>query len=197
MIEQKSLEHQIIQARILYYDFFAHFFLYELLEKHQTLLIKQTKLLMQYPLKESDIDAFETILQVLQEDFPALMQEYTKLFLLSFEGDVSLYLSSYQEECIGGKSLVSIRQDLKECSLMLNLELCKEYEDHLALLCLFNKYLLRENQGKKANAIYAHYIHPMKDALIASLFKTQGIYACVARVFESFCMLEDSICNPI
>ncbi|MCE3036446.1 molecular chaperone TorD family protein [Helicobacter sp. faydin-H20] len=203
MIEQKSLDNQIIKSRILYYDFLANLFLYELLEQKQEVLVKQVELLGQYPLDEINENDFKNMHAKLMSDFGLIVAQYTKIFSLPFSLDgkscVSLYLSHYKEGCNGGESLVQVKRSLKENSFYLNKNFSKENEDHLGILCLFMKQLLQDDKIIEANKVYQEYIFPMKELIISGMrqFEECDFYLNVANIFEVFCILEDSICGLI
>lgn len=203
MIEQKSLDNQITKSRILYYDFFANLFLYELLEQKQEVLLKQVELLGQYPLDDSNIGDFDCMKTMLESDFEQVIAQYTKVFSLPFSLDgkksVSLYLSYHKEGCNGGESLVYVKQLLKENSFYLNKNFSKENEDHLGVLCLFMKQLLQNNKIEEANKVYKDCIFAIKDSIIEDIKKFDNckFYFSVASIFEVFCILEDNVCGLI
>lgn len=208
MIEQRSIDTQITSARILYYDFFANLFLYELLVQNHEVLAKQAGFLAQYPLNEGDEEIFARIGEQLAsalkdglENSP-IVDEYTRLFMFAFgEGQkmVSLYLSHYKEGCMGGKSLVWVKDMLKESGFFLNKDFSKENEDQLGVLCLFMKHLLQKGEVQKANAVYKDAIAEIKEHVISELesHKAGVFYRQVGEILRSFCLLEDSLCGLI
>ncbi|RDU71612.1 hypothetical protein CQA57_07560 [Helicobacter anseris] len=197
MIEQKSLDIQITNARVLYYDFFANLFLYELLEKNQEILKQQVQILEQYPLSEKSQEYFKVLQQYLEEKPQEIIQEYTQTFILSFDKkyqNIPLYLSHYQNGCMGGESLVYVRELLKESSFYVNREFTKENEDHLGILCLFMKHLLQSGDIKKANTLYKDCIMPIREGIFKILKQENaGFYTRVFGIFDDFCVLEDSL----
>lgn len=187
---------QITPSRILYYEFFANIFLYELLTKHQTLIQEQLTLLAKEPLV--DVSFYEQCLQEIKDDFSKIQQEYTLLFSTPFSRQkLSLYLSHYTEKCISGKSLVAIREKLKEKKLLLNRDFCKENEDHLAILSLFIANLLKEGDLDFAKEVSTSFFLPIAEGLIAQakeLFE-EKFYFKVIKILEGFVVVEKLVCN--
>lgn len=201
MIEQKNLDSKIASARILYYDFFANLFLYELLQKNEENIKQQVQLLKQYPLGEKSQVAFDFLEEGLQKGIDFILQEYTKSFILSFDkknSTISLYLSHYENGCVGGESLVYVRGLLKNNGFYLDKNFTKENEDQLGILCLFTKHLLKENKTKEANIVYETCILPIKNGIFKSLEQEHidSFYHRVFDIFEEFCILEESLVTP-
>ena len=191
-IQSLNPQETVRSARVIYYDFFASLFLFELLEKHQTLLKEQSKFLMQFSLRDEDTQAFETIIALLDDPSYHIQAEYTRLFSMP-NSPISVYLSHHIDGCNGGESLVMVRQKLKELSLILNRSQIKENEDHFGILCLLMKILLQEKQDQQANEIYLKAISPMQKKIIQSLQKCNcTFYQSVGQVLEGFLMLEES-----
>ena len=208
MIEQRSIDTQITSARILYYDFFANLFLYELLMRNQEVLVRQAGFLAQYPLNESDKEAFGRMGEYLERALKSetesnpIIDEYTRLFLFNLGEEqkiISLYLSHYKEGCMGGKSLVWVKEMLKESGFLLNRDFSKENEDHLGVLCLFMKHLLQKEEIQKVNTVYKSAIAEIKESVIAQLESHQegAFYREASKILRSFCLLEDSLCGLI
>ncbi|WP_104698036.1 MULTISPECIES: molecular chaperone TorD family protein [unclassified Helicobacter] len=201
MIEQKSLGTRIIGARVVYYDFFANLFLYELLQKNQENLKQQVGILKQYPLGEKSQIAFDFLEKKLQENTDIILQEYTKSFILSFDKKhhtIPLYLSHYKDGCMGGESLVYVRELLKDGGFYLDKNFTKENEDQLGILCLFAKYLLQQNNEKKAGVVYETCILPIRYGISKSLMQKieSDFYLRAFDIFEEFCILEESLVTP-
>lgn len=190
---------QINQARILYYDCFASLLVYELLLRHQEVLKSQINLLAQYPLQDEDVQTFEQLQTALNGDYEKIVSECVNVFSLPFALDgnkpIEPYLSHYQEGCIGGRSLVQVRDLLKDSSFCINKEITKENEDHFGLLCLFMKHLLQQEEYQKSEEVYYTCIAPMKNQFIGELKTLKGreFYCGVGKLLESFLILEDGI----
>lgn len=73
------------QARALYYDFFAGFFLYELLDSRFDLFIAQIDILATSPLNESDLPYFRALKDaLLSTNADAIKREYSQIFNIPF-----------------------------------------------------------------------------------------------------------------
>ncbi|MDD7567027.1 MAG: hypothetical protein PUJ79_01270, partial [Helicobacter sp.] len=72
-------------ARSLYYDFFAGFFLFELLAKRKELILRQISILSQNPIGIEDSTHFAMLQAHLQStSIDSVMREYTQTFNLPF-----------------------------------------------------------------------------------------------------------------
>lgn len=73
------------QARALYYDFFAGFFLYELVATRKDLFLQQIDILSTSPINESDGEYFAMLrAYVAKADSSDVLREYTHTFNLPF-----------------------------------------------------------------------------------------------------------------
>lgn len=73
------------QARALYYDFFAGFFLYELLDSRFEIFIAQIDILATSPLNECDLSYFRALKDaLLSTDIDAIKREYSQIFNIPF-----------------------------------------------------------------------------------------------------------------
>ncbi len=77
-------------ARALYYDFFAGFFLYELLDSRFDLFIKQIEILALAPLNDADLAHFSALKRYLSSaNLQSIKREYTQGFNLPFCANAS------------------------------------------------------------------------------------------------------------
>lgn len=185
---------QITPSRILYFEFFSNIFLYELLLKNQDTLQNQLTLLSQEPLVDKEY--YQKSLKEIEENFPKILQEYTLLFSTPFSRQkLSLYLSSFIENCISGESLVRVREKLKERKLLLDREFCKENEDHLGVICLFMIHLLKEEDLNEAKEISSSFFLPIAEGLIeqAKKMNEEKFYFNVIKILEGFVSVEKII----
>lgn len=185
---------QITPSRILYFEFFSNIFLYELLLKNQDTLQNQLTLLSQEPLVDKEY--YQKSLKEIEENFPKILQEYTLLFSTPFSRQkLSLYLSSFIENCISGESLVRVREKLKEKKLLLDREFCKENEDHLGVICLFMIHLLKERDLNEAKEISSSFFLPIAEGLIeqAKKMNEEKFYFNVIKILEGFVSVEKII----
>lgn len=185
---------QITPSRILYFEFFSNIFLYELLLKNQDTLQNQLTLLSQEPLVDKEY--YQKSLKEIEENFPKILQEYTLLFSTPFSRQkLSLYLSSFIENCISGESLVRVREKLKERKLLLDREFCKENEDHLGVICLFMIHLLKEGDLNEAKEISSSFFLPIAEGLIeqAKKMNEEKFYFNVIKILEGFVSVEKII----
>lgn len=185
---------QITPSRILYFDFFSNIFLYELLLKNQQTLQKQLDLISQEPLVKSEF--YTQCMQKIKNNFAEIQKEYTLLFSTPFSKQkLSLYLSHYTENCFSGKSLVHIREKLKENKLLLNRDFCKENEDHIGVICLFISHLLQEGNLAYAKEISHTFFIPIAEGLIRDgkeLYK-ENFYFNAIKILEGFVLIENSL----
>lgn len=185
---------QITPSRILYFEFFSNIFLYELLLKNQDTLQNQLTLLSQEPLVDKEY--YQKSLKEIEENFPKILQEYTLLFSTPFSRQkLSLYLSSFIENCISGESLVRVREKLKEKKLLLDREFCKENEDHLGVICLFMIHLLKEGDLNEAKEISSSFFLPIAEGLMeqAKKMNEEKFYFNVIKILEGFVSVEKII----
>lgn len=185
---------QITPSRILYFEFFSNIFLYELLLKNQDTLQNQLTLLSQEPLVDKEY--YQKSLKEIEENFPKILQEYTLLFSTPFSRQkLSLYLSSFIENCISGESLMRVREKLKEKKLLLDREFCKENEDHLGVICLFMIHLLKEGDLNEAKEISSSFFLPIAEGLIeqAKKMNEEKFYFNVIKILEGFVSVEKII----
>lgn len=180
-------------ARILYYDFFANAFLYELLLQNQNLLEKQIEFLAQEPL--CDLETYQILQTNIQQHFQEIIQEYTSLFTLPFANPIYPYLSHYQEGQIGGESLVYIKTLLKESGFFLDRSFTKENEDHFGILCLFMKFLLLEEDDQKAQIVFQSCIAPFGKSMPEEIFShpQSKTYRTIANILREFISFEENI----
>ncbi len=73
------------QARALYYDFFAGFFLFELLDTRKDLFAKQIDILATSPIDSADLATFSALKRyILQTDLDSIKREYSQTFDIPF-----------------------------------------------------------------------------------------------------------------
>ena len=83
---QNNQNEAIERARILYYDFFAGLFLYDLLINRKDLLLEQVKILKTQPLNDGDLVFFEALENEIQTNgIKNILFEYTRFFMLPFD----------------------------------------------------------------------------------------------------------------
>ncbi len=192
-IQTNAIDSTFRSARIVYYDFLASFLLYELLEKHLKIAKKQMDFLAGFALRDGDEVAFEMMKkEIEQKDIEDILNEYTRLFSMP-NSPVSLYLSSWLEECNGGESLVMVRNMLKDQALILSRAISCENEDHLGILCLFMKQLLEQAKEEEAREVFNKTIAKIWEKIVFGLRAEKGFYSYFGIVMESFFSLETSL----
>ena len=157
----------LYQARALYYDFFAGFFLYELVGARKDLFLEQIDILATSPINESDGEYFAMLrAYIAKSDSKEILREYTQTFNLPFSAQnlptqerskqggkkskkpkipnpqIFLYLSHYLEGCLNGESLLRVRTLVKKTHFRLNTQEFKESEEHFGFLLLLMRHLL-------------------------------------------------------
>lgn len=207
----------VTNARALYYDFFAGFFLYELLETRTGLLLEQIKLMKENPLSEDDSVHFELLESELTcNGVTGIRQEYTRTFILPFVSpenldskksggkvqipntQVMLYLSHYREGCINGESLVKARRLVKQTSFRLNAQECKESEEHLGFLLLLMRHLLLsqdEDDKRLCKEVALELVVPLGGFVAKALIDREDLsfYSSVGHLLDGFLRLENNL----
>lgn len=203
------------QARALYYDFFAGFFLYELLESRFHLFAKQIEVLATSPLNEEDLPYFKALKDViLNANVSEIKREYSQIFNIPFASNkadstldddskdsaknvhIFLYLSHYLEGCINGKSLLEAREFVKKSSFRLNKDSFKESEEHFGFLLLFMRHLLQDSADNTIE-IFNALLYPMASKIAESLAECKHLryYHLVGVLLKSFIRIEEQICG--
>ncbi|MCI6218126.1 MAG: molecular chaperone TorD family protein [Helicobacter sp.] len=205
-------------ARSLYYDFFAGFFLFELLVKRKDLILRQISILSQHPIGIEDSARFAMLQSYLQDTtMDSVIREYTQTFNLPFatknlpkftggkkgmhanipNPQVFLYLSHYKDGCLNGESLIEVKKFIKQTHFRLNAKEFKESEDHLGFLLLLMRHLLQDSSKYAKNSqtlsreIFHQCILPMGVDIAKALQDRElACYGLVGALFESFLHLE-------
>lgn len=197
----------LYQARALYYDFFAGFFLYELVGARKDLFLEQIDILSTSPINESDGEYFAMLrAYIAKSDSKEILREYTQTFNLPFSAQnlptqerskqggkkskkpkipnpqIFLYLSHYLEGCLNGESLLRVRTLVKKTHFRLNTQEFKESEEHFGFLLLLMRHLLQDLDKLAEN-----------EQLIRELF-TQAIAPMGLAIAEALAKREDLVC---
>lgn len=199
-----NIGEEILQARILYYDFFTGLFLFELLKKREEVLKKQIAILKDFAFSDENLEDFNTLQNELQNNgISALIQEFTALFSLPFVPDdpksksqspVYLYLSYYLEGCIGGRSLSMTKDILKASNFYLDTKNLKESEENLGFLLLSMEHFL-QNKNDQASELFTKCINPMIEPVTQAISKRKDcrLYGHINHIFIEFLNLEKRI----
>ena len=203
----------IEKARILYYDFFAGLFLYDLLINRKDLILEQIKILKTQPLNDDDLAFFEGLENEIKTNgIKNILFEYTHFFMLPFDtnapkvikkrdknekkqksaSQIILYLSYYLDGTIAGSGLIRAKEKIRKSKVRLNEKEFSENEEHLGFLFVFSKYLLQNGENSLQNEIFKDCIMPMQDKIIKSI-KNQypdSMYYNIASLMESFLNFE-------
>ena len=112
MLEKLSKEElmNLNNARILYYDFFNGFFVFELLDDRVEIFQKQLAILKNAPLSE-EVEADFLLLEneISCNGIVNIKDEFSRLFALPFgDKQVGSQLSHFYENCEGGNSLLQV-----------------------------------------------------------------------------------------
>lgn len=203
-------------ARALYYDFFAGFFLYELVATRKDLFLQQIDILSTSPINESDGEYFAMLrAYVAKADSSDVLREYTHTFNLPFSAHISpeqaaakgdtpqkgkkskkpkipnpqifLYLSHYLEGCLNGESLLKVRTLVKKTHFRINARDFKESEEHFGFLLLLMRHLLQDSQNLRDDE-YKEYTH------LASEIFTQAIAPMGLPIANALAHREDLVC---
>ncbi len=193
-IERENLQ----KARILYYDFFYGLLVFEMLDSRGEVALKQLNLMLEAPLNVESQIAMESLKSELENNGIAnLKAEFSSLFSLPFgKKQVGMHLSHYYENCIGGESLLTMRQLVKKSAVRVNTSEFREGEEHLGFICGFMRYLLESGEEALAKEVFNF----SKDAfygLIAEIKEREDskCYRALAEIMESFLKVEEDICS--
>ncbi len=195
---QNNQDEILNNARILYYDFFAGLFLYDLLINRKELLLEQIKILKTQPLNDDDLTFFEIIENEIQANgIKNIVFEYTRFFMLPFDvnadistylnkkkernwhdedynkdeasSQISLYLSYYIDRTIAGGGLIKAKEKIRKSKVRLNEKEFKENEEHIGFLFIFSKYLLQNKENALQSEVFNDCIMYMKNQIINSI----------------------------
>ncbi|PAF54399.1 hypothetical protein BKH42_00325 [Helicobacter sp. 13S00482-2] len=203
MIEhKKNIGEEIIQARVLYYDFFAGLFLFELLKNRSDVLKKQINILKNFAFSDINVEDFDILEKELHKNgIGAFKEEFTVLFSLPFTPNnipsgspIYLYLSYYLEGCIGGKSLSMTKDIFKSSNFYLDYEHIKETEENFGVLLLTMEYFL-QNQNMKSKELFNQCINPMITPITEGISKRKDclLYGHINNILIEFLELEKKI----
>lgn len=191
-LSQEAKE-QLKNARLLYYDFFNGILVFETLEERAEILKSQIAILKNALLKE---DLEENILELENElntnGVKNLFEEYSRIFSLPFGGkQVGMHLSHFYENCVGGESLLKIREMVKKSDVRVDTKLFKETEEHIGFLFGFMRYLIQKGDEELAKEVFLF----CKDAFLKFCEeikdrKDAKFYLDVALLLESFMNFE-------
>lgn len=214
---QNNQNEAIERARILYYDFFAGLFLYDLLINRKDLLLEQVKILKTQPLNDGDLVFFEALENEIQTNgIKNILFEYTRFFMLPFDvnenvsinrlakkrdknekkeksaSQIILYLSYYLDGTIAGSGLSIAKEKVRKSKVRLNEKEFKENEEHIGFLFVFSKYLLQNNENSLQNEVFKDCIIPMKDKIIENINNQylDSMYYNIANLMKSFLDFE-------
>lgn len=217
MIKRKSnIEvDNTLNARVLYYDFFAGLFLYDLLIDRKCLLENQINILKTYPLSDENSLDFDILYKELRENgIKNFVFEYTYLFMLPFisridskaslnkksnvtnnkigQKSIVLYLSYYIDGTIAGSGLTLAKQLVKKSKIRINDTNFKENEEHIGFLLLLMKHLLQNNNTSLSAEVFKECIKPMQYRIKEDLLSigNEYLYFHIARLFDSFMSVE-------
>lgn len=198
MLDRLSKEEQmsIKNARILYYDFFYGFFVFEALGERAEVAKKQLDILKQSPLNEA-IEADFLLLEneINQNGMENIKEEFSRLFALPFGGkQVGMHLSHYYESCVGGDSLLKMRGIVKKSDIRVNSKDFKETEEHLGFLFGFMRYLIEKDDEALAKEVFL-YANQAFFQLVKEINEREDskYYLALARILESFLKFEQEI----
>ena len=198
MLNKLSKEEQISikNARILYYDFFYGFFVFEVLGDRAKVAKKQINILKQSSLNEV-VEADFLLLEneINQNGMENIKEEFSRLFALPFGGkQVGMHLSHYYEDCVGGDSLLKMRGIVKKSDIRVNSKEFKETEEHLGFLFGFMRYLVENDDETLAKEVFL-YVNQAFFQLVKEINEREDskYYLALARILESFLKFEEEI----
>lgn len=184
-------------ARVLFYDFLAGVFLYDLLLGREELLKRQVALLQASPLDEAMEIAIKGLGGILErEGIETLRNEYTELFVLPFSHKrIHLLLSHYNEGCVGGQALLDIRQRLRDFPIRMNSDLCKESEEHFGFLMVLMRFLIEHREEIPEGSerrVFEEFIAPYGEKIAQELIHhpVAQAYPKIGQILRGFLEFE-------
>ena len=187
------------QARALYYDFFAGFFLFELLDSRFNLFQKQIDILASSPLDNADLAHFVALKSYIAKANPSdLKREYSQTFDIPFGAKGDKRDESKKHDS----------QDLRESSANLD-----KYDNESAISdesaeCerlhkLFMRYLLQDSAQDSReskinpNDFFNECLRPMASIIATLLTKRDDLpcYYHIGVILAHFIALEEEICS--
>lgn len=189
----ESEQTNLIHARMLYYDFFNGFLVFEMLDERAELAQKQIEILLNEPLNDTAKNAMLLLQNELKTHGMAnFKDEFSRLFALPFGAkQVGIHLSHFYHHCIGGVSLLQMRQLVKQSDVRVQSESFKETEEHLGFICGFMRHLLEVGNAQLAKDVFAL----SKDAFLGFIAEIEAredakLYVAIAQILQSFIQFE-------
>ncbi|MDE7317824.1 MAG: molecular chaperone TorD family protein [Helicobacter sp.] len=189
----ESEQTNLIHARMLYYDFFNGFLVFEMLDERAELAQKQIEILLNEPLNDTAKNAMLLLQNELKTHGMAnFKDEFSRLFALPFGAkQVGIHLSHFYHHCIGGESLLRMRQLVKQSDVRVQSENFKETEEHLGFICGFMRHLLEIGNAQLAKDVFAL----SKDAFLGFIAEIEAredakLYVAIAQILQSFIQFE-------
>lgn len=189
----ESEQTNLIHARMLYYDFFNGFLVFEMLDERAELAQKQIEILLNEPLNDTAKNAMLLLQNELKTHGMAnFKDEFSRLFALPFGAkQVGIHLSHFYHHCIGGESLLQMRQLVKQSDIRVQSESFKETEEHLGFICGFMRHLLEIGNAQLAKDVFAL----SKDAFLGFIAEIEAredakLYVAIAQILQSFIQFE-------
>lgn len=188
--ERANLTH----ARMLYYDFFNGFFVFEMLDERAEIAQKQLEILINEPLNDEAKNGMLVLQNELKTHGMAnIKDEFSRLFALPFGAkQVGIHLSHFYHHCIGAESLLKARQLVKQSDVRVDSANFKETEEHLGFLCGFMRHLLEVGNVELAKDVFAL----AKDAFLGLIAEINAredatFYVALAQILQSFIQFEE------
>lgn len=188
--ERANLTH----ARMLYYDFFNGFFVFEMLDGRAEIAQKQLEILINEPLNDEAKNGMLVLQNELKTHGMAnIKDEFSRLFALPFGAkQVGIHLSHFYHHCIGAESLLKARQLVKQSDVRVDSANFKETEEHLGFLCGFMRHLLEVGNVELAKDVFAL----AKDAFLGLIAEINAredatFYVALAQILQSFIQFEE------
>ncbi len=189
----ESEQTNLIHARMLYYDFFNGLLVFEMLDERAELAKKQIEILLYEPLNDTAKNAMLLLYDELKTHGMAnFKDEFSRLFALPFGAkQVGIHLSHFYHHCIGGESLLQMRQLVKQSDIRVQSESFKETEEHLGFICGFMRHLLEIGNAQLAKDVFAL----SKDAFLGFIAEIEAredakLYVAIAQILQSFIQFE-------
>ena len=164
-----------------------------MLDERAELAQKQIEILLNEPLNDTAKNAMLLLQNELKTHGMAnFKDEFSRLFALPFGAkQVGIHLSHFYHHCIGGESLLRMRQLVKQSDVRVQSENFKETEEHLGFICGFMRHLLEIGNAQLAKDVFAL----SKDAFLGFIAEIEAredakLYVAIAQILQSFIQFE-------
>ncbi len=188
------MDKDILQARVLYYQFFGEVF--NFLEKDSLYenIKQKLALFKKSPINDEALKVIEYMEKFLEKGFESLKEEQNDLFYSPITSFIPTSASFYDEQRDDGKKRIEMIEYLKDAGFVKD-DSFKESEDHIGFICLFLGSLLQDANANNLSIfknVFQNILSPFVDEFIYKLYNHENgdFYKSVAVLFDLFIKVE-------